>query len=176
MGCTLTKTADDVATADYASTSEFTLLQDEKVQGKVVSVYDGDTCHIALKHPTLKQIFRFKCRLAHIDTPEIRTHDSEEKKAALRARNRLVALSTDIGHMLPNMNCAWSKKLLQDVVNRNTKTIFVQCGKFDKYGRLLVVLYPTQSARVSINQTLINDGLAKPYEGGTKATYQRASI
>ena len=176
MGCTLTKAAHDVATAGYASTSEFTLLQEQRVEGKVVSVYDGDTCHIALKHPTLKQIFRFKCRLSHIDTPELRTHNAEEKKAALKARNRLVSLSTDTGHMLPNMGCAWSKKLLQDVVDRNTRTIFLQCGKFDKYGRLLVVMYPTQSARVSINQTLINEGLAQPYEGGTKATFQRASI
>jgi len=169
MGCNIS--TPPIASQTYTSTAPFTLLQDKRIEGKILSVYDGDTCHIALKHPAVKQIWRYKCRLAHIDTPEIRTHDVKEKKAALKARNRLVVLSTDVGHLIPSPECTWSKKLLQGVLNRNTRSVFIQCGKFDKYGRLLVVLYAKRRNSVSINQTLVNEGLAKPYEGGTKVVF-----
>ena len=59
--------------------------------GRVIKVYDGDTITIASKIPKLKnsQIYKFHVRLNGIDTPEIKTHDEDEKNIAIKARDAL---------------------------------------------------------------------------------------
>jgi endonuclease YncB( thermonuclease family) len=54
-------------------------------------------------------------------------------------------------------------------LKKNKKLIHVECYKFDKYGRLLVVLFNNNK---SINDTLIKEGFAKKYDGGTKELFE----
>ena len=146
-------------------------------EGKVVSIYDGDTCTIVLTIELERSCFslwrrsvfqKFKCRLAGLDTPEMKpalknTDRASEIHAAHKSRNRLMQMIT---------NCRFdhatelSKKECQDLVDQNTKIITVECQEFDKYGRLLVKLFHGNS--VSANDALLAEGLATPYDGGTK--------
>ena len=73
-------------------------LEGRKTVGKVVDIYDADTCKIIFGLDNV--IVKFNCRLSGIDTPELKPLRSKpnrdiEKRAAQRARNRLIQLSTD---------------------------------------------------------------------------------
>ena len=110
-------------------------------QGQVIKVYDGDTITIASRMPIPESpLYRFSVRLAGIDAPEIKGKSEEEKESALKAREAL------------------SNLLLHKVVElRNVKT--------EKYGRLLADVYLND---LHINQWLLDQKLAVPYDGGTK--------
>jgi len=110
--------------------------------GKVISVYDGDTCRIAFKYDT--KIIMMSCRLAGIDSPEIRNKDLVAKQKAIEARDYLKTL----------------------VMNAdNSKLVNIKLGKFDKYGRPLVVIFVDGE---NINMKMANEGHAVLYDGGTK--------
>ena len=53
-------------------------LQGHKCMGKIVKVYDADTVHILME--VFGTLYRWKCRIMHVDTPELRTKDENEKK------------------------------------------------------------------------------------------------
>ena len=53
------------------------------------------------------------------------------------------------------------EKLLERIMN---KVVDVQCGEFDKYGRLLVEIVDTEN----ISDWLIKNKYAFEYDGGTK--------
>jgi endonuclease YncB( thermonuclease family) len=134
--------------------------------GKVVEVYDGDTCRIILYYNN--DFYKFTCRLNGLDTPEMKPLLSKadreiEISKAYKCRNKLIQLCTncicDIDSMEKNTN-----KLLET----NNKIICVKCLEFDKYGRLLVELYDNELLENSINTILINEGFAVSYNGGTK--------
>ena len=77
----------------------FSLEGEEKI-GKVVDIYDADTCKIVFILDN--KFVKFNCRLNDIDAPELRQSKKNpnriaEKKAAQIARNRLIQLSTDTG-------------------------------------------------------------------------------
>ncbi len=109
-----------------------------KTEAKVVHVYDGDTIHIVFKY--FDNFYKWNCRISHVDTPELRTKNEEEKRKGYEVRDKLREL------------------ILDKIVN-------VQCLEFDKYGRLLIELY---IGDIYVNQWLIDNNLAKQYEGGTK--------
>lgn len=113
-----------------------------KCEGKVVKVYDGDTCHIVFpltdKEP--ERLYKWNCRLINIDTPELRTKNLKEKEFGKQVRDFL------------------KERILNKVVT-------VECLDFDKYGRLLVEIFIEEE---SINNWLIEKGYAKKYDGGTK--------
>lgn len=109
-----------------------------KTKGKVVKVYDGDTVHIVF--PVMGQLFKWNCRIAHVDTPELRTKDLNEKQMGYLTRDKLVELIGD-------------------------KVVEIECLDFDKYGRVLAEIYYKD---IHVNQWLIENGYAHKYEGKTK--------
>jgi micrococcal nuclease len=117
---------------------EFFSLNGQTVQAKVVKVYDGDTIHVVFKY--FDKFYKWNCRIAHVDTPELRTKNEEEKKKGYEVRDKLREL------------------ILNKIVKLN-------CLEFDKYGRLLVDIYLNES---NVNDWLVTNGYAKKYEGGTK--------
>lgn len=146
-----------------ASTNDVPLFSLEGIFtiGKVVNAYDGDTCKITMLFE--ESMYKFNCRLLGINAPEIISKDEETKKQAVRSRNRLIQLVS--GEPL-DLDSGPSKKELQKFMNRNQKLIYLKLGKFDKYGRLLVVLFEHQDKldfKSSINQILIRENLAVPY-------------
>jgi micrococcal nuclease len=108
-------------------------------QAKVVKVYDGDTIQAVFE--LFGKFYRWSCRISHVDTPELKTKDEEEKKRGYVTRDKLAEL------------------ILGKIVTLN-------CGKFDKYGRLLVEIVTDE--KIVIHEWLIQGGYAKAYEGGTK--------
>lgn len=116
-------------------------LNGQKLKGKVVSVYDGDTCKIIL--PFKGEFFKWNCRLNNIDTPELRTKNEKEKKFGYFVRDK-------VRNMILN------------------KIIDVECLSFDKYGRLLVNL---TNEEINISDYLIENGYAFQYEGKTKKSW-----
>jgi len=119
--------------------TEDTIDFNERVmRAKVVSVYDGDTVKITF--PFRGKMFRWNCRIQGVDTPEIRTKDPIEKAEGLAARDAL------------------KEKILG-------RLVVVTCGKFDKYGRLLVDIHIDGD---SITDWLISNNHGIAYDGGTK--------
>ena len=88
--------------------------------------------------------------MAGVDTPEKRTRDLEEKALGIDATN-------------------WLKKELEDVLDGDDELIVRTelHGGVGKYGRLLGWLY-VGDEQVSLNEQMIEQGYAWPYDGGTK--------
>jgi len=131
-------------------------LKGKKLLGKVVDIYDGDTCKIVFDLDG--KLTKFSCRLLGINAPEIKPLKSKEnreveKTEAKKCRNRLFELCT---------NCILEDKKIKDVIDNNRKLVVVECFDWDKYGRLLVSIYDLNSEK-SFNSILIEENLAKTY-------------
>lgn len=110
--------------------------------------YDGDTVDVVLDlgFDTLRRI---RLRLLGLDTSEMRSKDAEKKAKAVKARDR-------VRELLP---------VGSDVI--------VHCRKpadDDKYGRYLAeIIAVNGDVRVNVNEALLSEGLAVPYDGGLRA-------
>ena len=140
-----------------------------KTSGKIVEIYDGDTCKIVLLNNNVLQ--KFNCRINGIDTPEMKPPLNKpnreiEIKNAYRCRNRLIQLSTNTS---TSVNTDVDSDVKKVSLDTNTKLVHVECLEFDKYGRLLVNIYDNETPKsLSYNDMLVNEGFAKKYNGGTK--------
>ena len=124
-------------------TPEFS-LKDITMEGKCVDVYDGDTIKLVLNVPINDKLYRWNCRIARVDTPELRTRNLKEKEFGYEVRNKL------------------REKILNKIVK-------VTCGEFDKYGRLLVEIMIEEDGKLNnISDWLIENQYAFTYNGGTK--------
>lgn len=130
-------------TSTYSNTEDYNIL-DISCYGKVVRVYDGDTIHVAIIINNMKK--RIRCRLANIDTAEIRSKNQKEKDYALKTKNRIIELIGD--------NLVW-----------------LEIIKVDKYGRYLINLYKSKNVDVSINEILLNENMAYVYRGGKRRDF-----
>jgi micrococcal nuclease len=108
----------------------------------VIKVYDGDTITIAFKlnSDTNNITYKKNVRLNGIDTPEIRSKNSEEKVCAKLARDYLCNLI-----------------LYKEINLKNCL--------YDKYGRLLADLYLDD---LHINKDMIDKKYAVQYYGKKK--------
>ena len=151
---------------------ELFTLNTVQTTGKVVELHDGDTCKMILF--LNGRLEKYNCRLLGIDAPEIKPllskpNREQEIARAHECRNRLMSLVTSCECPSNNMLKAAEQKLL---LNANTKLIHVQCHEFDKYGRLLVTLFPSEDGvGRSVNQTLVDETLAHAYDGGKKEVW-----
>jgi len=144
-------------------------LNETKTYGKIVDVYDGDTCKIILLNNNT--FMRFNCRLKFLDTPEMKPAKSKpnrelEIKNAIRCRNRLMQLTTDCECELDTQ---YTKPQIKKLMKLNTKIIRINCHEFDKYGRLLVEI--EFDDKKTVNNMLIEENFAKAYDGGTKDVF-----
>lgn len=125
-------------------------------KAKVVSIYDGDTYRV--KFMRNGEQVQYNCRATGYDSPEMKPSKlipenkrRAEKKAAIEA-----------------------KEALRKAVMRPSQLVYIKCGKFDKYGRLLVTIFilePTYCGDTlgrNINEWMIASGYGYPYKGGTK--------
>ena len=128
---------------DINDAPEFS-LEGQQLKAKVVSVYDGDT--VKCVFPLNDKLYKWNCRLSGVDTPELRTRNKKEKEYGYKVRDFL------------------REKILNKVVD-------LECGEFDKYGRLLIKI-KCDSEDCSINQWLINNDYAFAYDGGTKKCWE----
>jgi endonuclease YncB( thermonuclease family) len=122
-------------------------LDKKIVTAKIVRVYDGDTCFAVFKLGN--EFVKFKVRMEGYDSPEMKppmeqANRDKEKKFAQKAKEELERL----------------------VLN---KIVFLHCGKWDKYGRLLGKII---SNNIDVNQHMIKNGFGYAYDGGTKKQYE----
>jgi micrococcal nuclease len=110
-------------------------------QGTVIKVYDGDTITIAAKIPGDDTAYRFSVRLNGIDCPEIKGKTDDEKELA------------QLG-----------KKTMGDLIMG--ETVHLEGVKLEKFGRLLATV---KYQGHDLNQWMLDQHLAQPYGGGTKA-------
>ena len=118
-------------------------LKGNRYPCRVVSVYDGDTCTALFKMD--KNFVKFKVRMLGYDSPEMKPRinlpDREEiKKNAVVAKEALISKTKN-------------------------KKIILECGNWDKYGRLLGTLY---DGDLNINEWMIESEYGYRYDGGKK--------
>jgi len=116
---------------------------------KIKKVLDGDTIDVVIDLGfDLAKTERV--RIAGVDTPEKRTRNLEEKALGLDATN-------------------WLKEKLNDTIKGDDELVVRTelKGGVGKYGRLLGWLYVGDSD-ISLNEQMITEGYAWPYDGGTK--------
>jgi micrococcal nuclease len=116
---------------------------------KINRVIDGDTIDVTLDlgfSLTKKE----RVRIAGVDTPEKRTRDKEEKILGIDATN-------------------WMKEKLTETIKGDEELVIRTelVGGVGKYGRLLGWLYVGDD-EFSLNEQMITEGYAWPYDGGTK--------
>jgi micrococcal nuclease len=104
-----------------------------KTKALIVSVYDGDTINAIF--PFNNVLYRWRCRLIGIDSPELKKVEISEKELALISRNYLRSVILD-------------------------KIVDLDCNGFDKYGRILVNI---TIDGINVNEDLIKNGYAKLY-------------
>lgn len=157
MGCCYSLYEDKSLLECKLSTTPKITLEGIKTKVVVLDCYDGDTCDVILKFQ--KRMVQVRCRLYGIDTPEMKGPESDK---AVKARNKLIELVCG-GSPLPNHIC--KRQDIQSWMEKEKQVCLAEFGKWDKYGRCLVTLYYNA---ININKKLIDMGLAKPYDGGTK--------
>ena len=116
---------------------------------KINRVVDGDTIDVTIDLG-FDLYKKERVRVAGVDTPEKRTRDKEEKVLGIDATN-------------------WLKNKLEEAIKGDDElTIRTELkGGVGKYGRLLGWLYIGDDT-VSLNEQMIGEGYAWPYDGGTK--------
>jgi endonuclease YncB( thermonuclease family) len=159
------------------------------LKGKVVELYDADTCKIVL--PVQNNFYKFTCRLTGIDTPEMKPRKDKPNRdneilLAKQARSELLKLICGENDCLSNINI--SKQEIINELQKNRQLVTVKCYEFDKYGRLLVDLFSSNNHNVnnpnvnspnvnspnsnnnpkSFNTILVEKNMAVVYDGGTK--------
>jgi micrococcal nuclease len=114
-------------------------------EGTVVRVVDGDTIDVDIDLGFGIVLKKKRLRFLGIDTPEKRTRNLAEKALGLKATARV-----------------------QDLCGEKVRFV---SEELDKYGRVLATPFAVDEngvTGVNICETLIEEGLAVPYFGGTK--------
>jgi len=62
----------------------------------------------------------------------------------------------------------WNPFMCRNKVNG---WIWIECGKNDKYGRPLVVVYRRKGDKQSVNQKMIESGIVNIYDGKKKDSF-----
>ena len=121
-------------------------------RAKLVKVVDGDTID-ALIDVGFDIWVKKRIRYKGIDTWESRTRDLDEKKKGLAAKAR-------------------NKELLEKVSNKSGYFRIKSYGT-GKYGRVLADIYiqDVDGNPIWVNKTLIDEGHAYVYDGGTKKVF-----
>lgn len=114
---------------------------------RIIEWHDGDTVKLDTDQDYEEHNFSWH-RLAGIDCDEL---PSVVAKAAKARVNELAPPGTPV----------------ITVSYKNLRTKVATSGAKEKYGRWLVELWTTTS-HISINQTLLDEGLTRPYDGGKR--------
>ena len=122
-------------------------------RAKLVKIVDGDTID-ALIDVGFDIWFKKRIRYMGIDTWESRTRDLDEKKKGMAAKER-------------------NRQLLEEVSNKSGYFRLKSHG-LGKYGRVLgeIFIQDEEGTQYNINQTLIKEGHAYVYDGGTKKLFK----
>ena len=111
---------------DNTTTPHFS-LSGQKLWGRVVSLYDGDTLTIALN--VFSSVYKFSVRMNGIDTCEIKSKNEKNKEIACFARSRLLSLIT--GKDVSEMSVLNDRRKINNYLNKGMYFVLVECFEFD---------------------------------------------
>lgn len=155
-----------------------------KTIGRVVDIYDGDTCSVIIYYGG--KYLKYPVRLHGIDTCEIKSKNNENKELAYKARHRLYNLITN--KQLDDYKCKRTE--IRKILNDDVYLVSLDISGLDKYGRLLANItkyndFNKQNILNLINSIksnkkndkiktfsdiLLEEKLAYAYDGKTKKT------
>jgi micrococcal nuclease len=98
-------------------------------------VVDGDTINLTIDLG-FNTYWKSNCRLAHINTPELKSLDENIKKKAYEAKDY-------VANQLSNI-----------------KEVIIKCMSLDKYGRPVVEIYYGSEFKFHLNKELLDKGHA----------------
>lgn len=147
----------------FDNTPAFT-LDGIQTTARVVDVYDADTMTVVM--PFAGTYYRFSVRLAGIDSCEIKSKSLSLKMKALAARNRVLQL---LGLNVA-LEAGLSRKEVRAMLESSVYTVWLVCGDFEKYGRVLGNVFQDTTSKKSLSAILLDEGHAYAYTGGTKMT------
>lgn len=110
---------------------------------KVINVIDGDTIKCVFEYSG--NLYKMNFRLYGIDTCELRDDDKQKQSLGYKAKIRLDELIGSVYKQIVDLDCK----------------------QYDKYGRVLAVVH-LPGIDNTLNDILLNEGLAVPYYGGKK--------
>lgn len=123
---------------------------------KIVDYYDGDTVRVVFRFGG--KLAQYRTRLVGYDSPEMKPPKSQpdriqEIEAARTARKALIEKTLDHATELP--------------------LVFIECGGFDKYGRVLITIYLRNNDEngENVNDWMIQNGYGVAYNGGKKTAF-----
>jgi len=115
---------------------------------KVVNVYDGDTCKVVFDFNGC--LTKWNIRMEGYDSPEMRI----SKNDPYREEKKIKAIK--------------AKEYFKNLVMNDKQLVYIKCGEFDKYGRLLGHLYLNKNDQISVNELMIDNNFGYVYNGGKK--------
>lgn len=141
-------------------------LQGFQAWARVVDIYDGDTLTVVMRAPADK-FHKFHVRIAGIDTAEMKEEKMCSHGLACMAKMEVVRMITG---RQTDTNMIKHRKDMVKLLEENIYLVEVDCGPFDKYGRLLANVRTSDG--VNIGPTLMEGGLANAYDGGKKQKFE----
>jgi len=109
--------------------------------------------------------YKFNIRLYGIDACEMK---GENKELGIRAKNRLLQW-LGVLDKKADLNVNYSNPFIRQSLEKKVCMVWIECGDFDKYGRLLALVYDKPNGE-SCAHMLLKEKYAYPYYGGTKMT------
>lgn len=128
--------------------TEYFSLKNKMKKCKIVDVYDGDSCKAVFF--LNKQMYKWDIRLNGYDSPEIRPRKNIED------RDKIIAKAIS------------AKNYLKSLIMNDNQLVYIKCGDFDKYGRVLGTIFIKKDDQESVNDKMIKMGHGYVYHGGTK--------
>lgn len=148
----------------FNNKTPFFTLSGLKTPARVVNVVDGDTLTLII--PVFDNYYKFYTRISGIDTCEIHSKDEKIKELGLKAKYRVIELLLSPPKKLSEIIGITNKQIV-DMFDKDICIINIECGDFDKYGRLLADVF-TKDGSKSIASILLEEKLAYKYDGKTK--------
>ena len=115
---------------------------------KVVDVYDGDTIKVVFD--LNGSLYRWNIRMNGYDSPEMRVSVNNP------ARDMIKQLAIE------------SRDFLKSLIQNKDQLVYIKCDGFDKYGRLLGIIYINEKDDVSVNKLMVDNHKGVIYDGGKK--------
>jgi endonuclease YncB( thermonuclease family) len=144
-------------------------------KGKVTNIIDGDTVRIRI-FVSLGYLMRVQ---------PTRTRGDVSHKSAILGSHDLLSrgfhavficrLDGVDGAEHNTSEGIEATKLLTTILSKVKNVVYVKCGHFDKYGRLLTTIYLDGKYTHPLNDELLKrPALFEPYDGGTKSAYMKS--
>lgn len=123
-------------------------LKDKVYLGKVCEIYDGDTLDIILYLPDDNTFKRCRVKMHGYDSPEIHPRRDAPGREDIKCR------------ALESMEALWQYSTNTELFTYNHTTLVrVECGDWDKYGRIFAKIYRIRNDNLDDIDFCVNEAM-----------------